>query len=187
MHVGIGVFVVDRKFLSPEQAKRFRLLIVVAVVALTVTACGDDSGGSEQQVVTSTLEPTLPLTEAVTTVGVSPLDVAPPVWSTGIDAGDGSPVDSVEWFPTDTETVYAAFETNEIEAGTEFSVSWLMNDVQVPGLNPTLVITSATPPGWIEIHLDRTSEEAWPEGMLTIELRVDGELVSSGSTELRDD
>jgi hypothetical protein len=82
--------------------------------------------------------------------------------------------------------IYAAFETSEISAGTSFSISWIMNGVPVPGLNPTLEMTADTPAGWIEIHLDRTTEHPWPEGTLTIQLMVGNEVVSTGSIELRD-
>lgn len=169
-----------------QTVSRFCGTALAAALAMSIVACGsDDEPG--QQLFQPTFEITTEVTIEPTERPEEQLAVAPPIWTTGINEDDGSPVDSVEWFATDADVVYAAFETTQIPEGTSFSVSWLMNDVQVPGLNPTLVITSTSPSGWIEIHLDRTSESSWPEGTLTIELRVNGELISSGSTELRDD
>ena len=115
-----------------------------------------------------------------------PLEVANPVWARSVNPTDGSPVDRVEWFPTDAEVIYAVFETGAIVAGTSFTVSWTMNETPVPGLNPSLQMTADAPAGWIEFHLTRTSTTPWPDGHLEIELLVGDDVVSSGSIELRD-
>ena len=169
--------------LSVRKSGKHRIGAVCVTVLLTLAlvACGDDEdppGIALDPTVTPTIEPTQP--------AEVPLDIAPPVWTNGINPADGSPIDNVEVFPTDAMVIYAAFQTSEISTGTEFTIAWVMNDVPVPGLNPTLAITADTPPGWIEIHLDRTSETAWPEGELTIQLKIGENVVSTGTVELRD-
>ena len=150
-------------------------------MTLSVAACGEDEDPPGVAI-----DPTVTPTVQVTQSSETPLEIAPPVWTSGINSSDGSPVDSVEVFPTDSDVIYAAFQTSAIRAGTEFTIAWVMNDVPVPGLNPTLAITADTPPGWIEIHLDRTSETPWPEGVLTIQLKIGSEIISTGTVELRD-
>jgi hypothetical protein len=150
--------------------------------SLSLVACGGDSEPQPTPTAESTTQPTA----ASTTQAQAPLEVRPPVWSTGVDPADGSPVDSIEWVATDAPVVYAVFETTAIPAGTSFSIAWTMNGTPVPGLNPTLAMRVDAPAGWIEFHLDRTSETPWPEGVLEIKLTVDGEVVSTGSIELRD-
>ena len=154
---------------------------IVLLLSLSLAACA--SGGGD--VVPTEVPPTLTPTSTPSQPQI-PLEIEPPVWTTGIDPADGSPVDTVEWFPTDSSVIYAAFETSEIAAGISFTISWAMNGVPVPGLNPTLEMTANTPAGWIEIHLNRTSDLPWPEGTLTIELKVGTDIVSTGSIELRD-
>jgi hypothetical protein len=156
--------------------------VLVLVCSLFLIACGDDADPEP----TPTQEATAQPTSAPTSQVQEPLEVQPPVWSTGVDPADGSPVDSIEWVSTDAPVVYAVFETTAIPAGTSFSIAWTMNGTPVPGLNPTLEMRVDAPAGWIEFHLDRTSETPWPEGILEIELTVNGEIVSSGSIELRD-
>jgi hypothetical protein len=148
---------------------------------LLLAACGGD-GSTADPTPIATVAPTLETTHQA----VVPLEIADPVWASGIDPADGSPLDTLEWVATDTDAIYAVFETGPIAAGTAFDVSWTMNDVVVPGLDPTLQIRADTPSGWIEFHLERTSELPWPSGMLAIELSVNGEVVASGSIELRD-
>jgi hypothetical protein len=152
---------------------------------LALTACGlpgsNDPSPTPQS--TSTLVPTVIPTSAITT----PLAVDAPVWTTGINPVDGSPIDQAEWFPTSATVIYAAFQTSEIASGTGFTVSWIMNGTPVPGLNPTLKMNADTPAGWIEFHLTRTTTEPWPAGHLEIQLTVNGQIVSSGSVDLRDD
>lgn len=158
--------------------------LLAFVICLALSACG--LPGSDDP--TPTPEPTL--TPAPTVLPASevttPLAVASPVWTTGIDAADGSPIDQVEWFPTDASVIYAVFQTSEIAAGTGFTVNWIMNGTPVPGLNPTLQMNADAPAGWIEFHLTRTTAESWPVGQLEIRLLVDGKIVSSGSIDLRD-
>jgi hypothetical protein len=147
-----------------------------------MVACG--LPGSDDPTPTPEPQPT-PTVQATTEVA-TPLTVGDPVWATAIDPADGSPADSVEWFPTDAQVIYAVFQTSAISAGTGFTVSWSMNGTPVPGLNPTLQMTADTPAGWIEFHLTRTSAEPWPDGQLEVRIAVDGEIVSSGSISLRD-
>ena len=154
-------------------------LILLLTLSLAACSTGDNDADPTETPVTTAPTQTPEQPEI-------PLKIEPPVWTTGIDPVDGSPVDSVEWFSTDASVIYAAFQTSEIAEGTSFTISWIMNDVPVPGLNPTLEMTAGTPAGWIEIHLDRTSELPWPEGTLTIQLKVGNETVSTGSIELRD-
>jgi hypothetical protein len=144
-------------------------------------ACG--AFGSDEP--TPTPEPQPSPTVQPTTAVTTPLIVGDPVWATAIDPADGSPADSVEWFPTDAQVIYAVFQTSAISAGTGFAVSWTMNGTPVPGLNPTLQMTADTPAGWIEFHLTRTSAEPWPDGQLEVQISVEGQIVSSGSIELR--
>jgi hypothetical protein len=159
-------------------------LVLAIACCLLLGSCGLPGSGSTDP----TPEPssTPAQTPIPTTAITTPLSVAPPVWTTGIDPTDGSPIDQVEWFPTDATIIYAAFQTSEIASGTGFSVSWSMNGTAVPGLNPTLQMNTDTPAGWIEFHLTRTTPEPWPAGTLEIHISVGGTIVSSGSIDLRD-
>ena len=159
--------------------------VLTVLCCLLLAACGGLGEDDDPSPMPTPSPTSLPVQEPTTAV-TTPLEISAPIWATGVNPEDGSPVDQVEWFPTDAPVIYAVFQTSDIAVGTSFMVNWKMNGTPVPGLNPTLHMNADAPPGWIEFHLTRTSDAVWPDGELEVLLTVDGELVSQGSVSLRD-
>ncbi len=140
-----------------------RLLAITTLALVGLVSC---QGGGETNP-TATLPP--PVVSETAVPGMEGIRLRPVTWTTGIDPGTGEPIDRVEVFPRDTDTIYAAFEVvMNVPEGGMLTARWEINGRPVEGLAATIEIDAAQPAGWAEFHLDWEGPTMWPVGTLRI-------------------
>ena len=151
-------------------------VLLVLVVGVVLGAC-EGNGATD-----ATTPPT-PIPTA--TVVLPPLELGPVVWTTGIEAATGEPVDRVDSFPRDAVTIYAAVEARNLPAGSSLTATWGINGQPVEALSTTVTIEQARRAGWVEFRLEWAGETRWPVGTLTIRISANTGETVEGTVRIR--
>jgi len=141
-----------------------------AVVTLVMLAACGGSGDPEPTAPAATPVPTAAPTE------IPPLTLGEVTWALAV-ADDGSPVDPVNAFPRDGETIYALVSASDIPAGETLTAAWTMDEIAVDGAGASVTIDEAAASGWVSFSLTWNGEALWPVGTLGITISS-----SSGAT-----
>lgn len=154
--------------------RRLSLTAVGCIVAcVLLTACG--SGGSDDPEITSIPEPTATPVVVATALGGTPR-VGEALWTSAIESATNAPRSLA---PTvDDTTIYAVFPIESLPAGTQLVASWFFNDTSLDALGSAMRIDQDRVSGWVEFHIERTGEEAWPDGDYEI-------VLTDGTNEIR--
>ena len=80
--------------------------------------------------------------------------------------------------------IFAAFPVERIAKGVVIRSSWTFNGQTVEGVGAEMESTRDQVGGWIEFHLERTSEEPWPDGEYGISLTTENILIATGSVQV---
>ncbi len=153
-----------------RRARRRPRVVLVGVLGLMLSACGGNGA----------TDPTPPPSAIPSTTDVRqpPLVLGSVVWTTGIDATTGEPVDRVETFPRDAVSIHAALEVGNLPAGSILTAAWEINGSPIEALESTITVDQARSLGWVEFRLDWVGEARWPVGTLTIRITANtGETV----------
>jgi hypothetical protein len=108
------------------------------------------------------------------------------VWTTAVDPSTNTPLDPVEWFPVDVETIYAVIPAWRLEAGVAITAEWTYNDTPVPGLGDQVTPAESYVDAWIEFHITQAPDTPWPTGVYRITIFVGGQPAVSSEVEVRD-
>ncbi len=144
-----------------------------SIALLALSACGG-SGSSEPE--------DAPQSEGQDGVQVTgPPVLGPVIWSTAVLPGTSEPTAPVASFPVETSTIYAVFPVERIASGVTIRASWSLNGQTIPDVGAELTAPRDQIGGWIEFHLERTSDQPWPDGEYGISLSSESVLVATGS------
>jgi hypothetical protein len=94
-------------------------------------------------------------------------------WSTAVQPGTNEPVGVVERFPDSTSVLYAVFPVQRLPKGSSIRASWTFNGTSLDGLEQELTAPRDQVSGWLEFHLERTTQEPWPDGQYAVSLTAD--------------
>lgn len=166
----IGKHVASRRLWRQYGA----VLCMVCVVAV-LSACsgGGDSGDSDEAASSPTIPPL-----------TGPPVVGEPVWSRSIDPQTNEPAEAVESFADTDRVLYLSVPIERLPAGTEIDALWSYNDTQLEGSTVQLIADRDQTGGWIEVHLERTSEEPWPDGTYRVQLQYQSTPIANSEVEI---
>ncbi len=110
--------------------------------------------------------------------------LGPVVWSTAVQPCSNLPVAIVSSFADTAEAIYAVFPIERLPAGSTILAEWTYNDTSLDGMEATLTAPADQIGGWLEFHLERSSDDPWPDGKYAIQLTAGGVLLATGEVAL---
>lgn len=137
-------------------------VLVVGALGVVLSGCGG-TGTPGSRVTPSTIP-------ATTIMGRQPVILEPVVWTTGIDASTGEPVDRVESFPRDVVSIHAAVHVRNCPAGGTLTAAREINGSPIEALATTIEVVEAQTAGWSQFRLAWSGETRWPVGTLSVRI-----------------
>jgi hypothetical protein len=153
--------------IGTQAARRIFALVVLACVASAMSGCRGDEPDATPTETAPTATPT----------AIAPAEIGPIIWAQSVTEGSNAPVEVVEQFATDAETIYAVVRTTNLAPGAIVSASWSFDDTLLDTAASSISPPAAYADGYIEFHLTRSPDELWPDGTYAIEIALDGEVV----------
>lgn len=156
-------------------------LIVCVGLSSLLLGCGGNNSNDDPAPRTETAQARLQLdatraAPSVTPTSTPPMKIGDVVWASAIDTDTAAPTDTVNSFPSDTQTIYAVLPVSNVPENLAITADWTYNDTPLESLATTITIAPGQSPQWIEFHLSR-SEDSWPDGDYAIAIRIDGETI----------
>lgn len=136
-----------------------RLLVMMALLALMLVACGGGSAEPEP-----TQEPEKP---TATPTPIPALTLGEVVFSQSLD-DSGQPENAASDIPRSATTIVASVPVQHVPAGTSFSAVWTMDGTVVPGLESSTTMADGGASGWVSFTLTWDGATLWPVGQLGI-------------------
>ncbi|MGE3797093.1 MAG: hypothetical protein AB7G88_04555 [Thermomicrobiales bacterium] len=107
--------------------------------------------------------------------------LGPVVWSQSVESGTNEPVSPVSSFPDSAPVIFAVFPVERLSSGIVIRASWTFDGEALDGVGAELAVTRDQIGGWLEFHLERTSEDPWPDGEYGIALTTESVLIATGT------
>jgi hypothetical protein len=145
-------------------------------LVMLATGCGSSSGSTPETDVTPTSENSAAVT--------GPPVLGPVVWTTAIAPDSNEPTAPVAQFTVDVQTIYAVFPVERLAANTPIRAIWSLNGEAIDGVGAELTTPRDQIGGYLEFHLERTTDEVWPDGEYGVALTTAGVLIATGSVQV---
>lgn len=138
---------------------RYRWLLGAILLAclMLVTGCG---GGESPK---PTPEP-----DVAPEPTVAPFTLDDIVWSSGVDAATGEPLDEVDAYTTVSQAIVAVVPATNVPAGTEFTAIWTIDGLDVPETTMSVIVEEDMSTAWIAFELARDEGRYFPLGELEL-------------------
>ena len=153
----------DRCDRNVARRRAFSLIGVTFLVGALLSGCG-----GEDQSATGTP------TGQMSPTPVRPPVFGTPVWTQDVDPATNQPLQPVTTFPDTVSRLSVAVPVERLPPSTSVTSTWFFNDVELSGLGTEITIDRGIERGWIEVHLDRQTEEVWPDGRYRVVLSIGG-------------
>lgn len=169
--------------------RRARAIAALCLLVPVLVACGDDDSDPPEPTALATEVAPASSTEAPQATEIPvPVQVVAgdPVWTTSVEPGTNRPVAEVEdEFDATAPVIYAAVSVVAAPAGALLVATWTYNDTPIQGMDATVQLPEVRfEPIWLEFHLERQSEDGWPDGEYRITLSEGDRVVSEGTVEV---
>lgn len=102
-------------------------------------------------------------------------EVGPIVWALEVDPRTKAPRVAVESFLAEAATLHAALPVARVEPGAVVEAAWSYNGTPLDGTVTEVVVDRTARGAWLEFHLSRRDETAWPDGIYAVRISIDGE------------
>lgn len=144
-----------------------RIWIVVAC-ALLLAACGagdapDPAGDPASSPASGDVAATAPAGE-----GAARMDIGEIVWAEEIDPDTGEPTDIVTQFTTESPSIIAVVEVNNLPEGAEFTATWTINGQRIDGTDMDITASEDLEHSWVVFRFDRDDGQRYPIGQLNV-------------------
>ena len=169
--------------------RRARAVVALCLLVPILVACGDDDSDPPEPTAVATADAPAPSAEAPLATEIpAPVQVVAgdPVWTTSVEPGTNRPLAEVEdEFDATAPVIYAAVSVVSAPAGALVVATWTYNNTPVQGMDATVQLPEVRfEPIWLEFHLERQTEEEWPDGEYRITLSEGDRVVSEGTVEV---
>ena len=151
-----------------------RIASVAAALSVSVILAG--CGGNDGEPT-----PTVPPISTATILPNTPTPIPPPslgevVWTATVEPGTNAPGDAVDQFNSNDPRIYAVVEVSNLPAGAVLSASWTYNGVPLEGVTSGVVPPTTFNGGFVEFHISKSEEDAWPDGSYVINVLFNGDV-----------
>ncbi len=163
------------------RLSRGKLLFPAILLVTSLAGCGGDSAEATVTPAASPIATHVPATPTP----VPPAEVGEVVWATGVISGTNAPDGIVDSFETSALALYAVCRVTNLRASSVLSASWTYNDVSLEAVTTGTVPGSAFSAGYVQFHLKRDGNVAWPDGAYAIVVSLDGNVVQTAQIEVR--
>lgn len=143
---------------------------------ICIALAGCSSGGGDD-------EPEATIAPAATPTAVPPTELGDVTWSLSVTE-DGEPVDDLDAFPRDTQTIHAVVQVQSVTAGEVITARWSIDGAAIEAIDGTVMIDEATASGWVSFALAWEGETLWPVGTLGVEISTASGTATSGEIEI---
>ncbi len=157
------------------MAKRQAISLIGAAILLGIVlaGCGGEQAPDNQ----------------TPTVAVSPTSVptptfGTPVWTESVDPATNQPLKPVTAFPDTASRITIAVSVEYLPPSASLIATWFFNDVELTELETVVEVEEGIDRGWIELHLDRQSDDVWPDGQYRVILTLEGTNIADSTIEV---
>lgn len=159
-----------------------------SVVLAVLTGCGgsDDSGEPTALAATATVPAGVVGGPSATEVPVATqIEAGDLIWATAIESGTNRPTAEVSRFDVTAAIIYAVVPVTAAPLGATLNAEWMFNTTPIQGVAASVQLPEARgAPIWVEFHLERQSEEDWPDGPYTVTVREGDRVVGEGTVDV---
>jgi hypothetical protein len=148
------------------------------VVVAALAGCGGNDSPPATPTATSSPDLTATAVAAAPPTPRPTPQIGQIVWATAVDPRTKAPVDVVDGFAVDDETLYATLKVRNLPPNATFTAEWSYNETSLDSLTTTVATPSEADSGWVEFHLTR-SAEPWPKGTYAVSVSLDGKVVQT--------
>lgn len=149
--------------------------ILLGCLALAVGCGRDNDGGGDQETgpsLTPTAQPAPPFT------------VDDVIWTTGVNESTGVPLDQADAYTTISPAVVAVVPARNVPAGTEFTATWTIDDLDVPEANMSVTVEQDMSTAWVAFEFVRDDDRYFPLGTLEVTVTASSGETVDGSVEI---
>ena len=169
--------------------RRVLWLVSAGSVALAVlTGCGgsDESVDPTALVATATVPPGVVGGPSAADAPVATrVEVGALVWATAIESGTNRPTAEVSRFDVTASVIYAVVPVTAAPLGATLNAEWTFNTTPIQGVAASVQLPELRAASiWVEFHLERQSEEDWPDGPYTVTVREGDRVVGAGTVDV---
>jgi hypothetical protein len=91
----------------------------------------------------------------------------------------------VSRFDVTASVIYAAVPVTAAPLGATLSADWTFNTTPIQGVAASVQLPEVRAASiWVEFHLERQSEEDWPDGPYTVTVREGDRIVGEGTVDV---